>query len=373
MTSTSDSRTKAWLSKPAVRLVAAFAVILGPAAAAPILLSGGVAHADESPLGCYNGRQVVSPSIDGPAGTATVELEDATADPNPLLCNTVALVAYYYAPDPTANTQGQYPQREATAKFYTVTSTDPITISLPTNKCYAQLDLIYGIAQDGSSTVIPYLTGPTYSAEGILLNHQDFTPPVDCTPPPPTPTCSTTTTVTVTATTTDSTEPSTSSSVTPPECTTTTTAPPPTPTCSTTTTVTVTATSTDSTEPSTSSSVTPPECTTTSTVPPSSSTSTVPPSSSTSTVPPSSPTTTSVLGTSTSKAPSSSSTSPVFSTSVLPFSTSKAPTPPGTLPFTGSNAPVKSGVLVALGLISAGGGLVLFAGRRRRAGGHRVG
>jgi hypothetical protein len=88
------------------------------------------------------------------------------------------------------------------------------------------------------------------------------------------------------------------------------------------------------------------------------------------TTPTSTPPTTPTTTISTSVLPTSA-TKPPLSTSVLPFSTSKAPKSShavvaGTLPFTGPTAPVRSGLLTGLGLIAAGGALVMVAGRRRR-------
>jgi hypothetical protein len=400
MTSTTDSRMKLWLRKPIVRLLAAFAVIIGPLAAVPLLVIGSAsADGSAATTDCsYTTPQTETVDFSNAEnGIVSVTLGQYST------CTTMTLLSYN-TPGLPQNGDAQYPQSLLGQDTKAIQPNQTVTFNVQVPGCYSQIDLIWGDTVVNPLTYAYYGFGAATSnhpaGKGVLVQHVDFNPNPGCTPitppttTPPTTACSSTTTDTVTATPTDTTtdtatntasSPAPTSTVTTPDCTTTVTTPPPstptstptttpttptspvstpptTPTCSATTTVTVTATPTD-----TSSSVAP---TTTSTTPDCTTTVTTTPPATTSS---------SVLATSTTKAPTSSpssvSTSQTFSTSVEPFSTSKAPvtTPPNVLPFTGANAPVKSGVIAALALISIGGALVLFAGRRRRNGGHRVG
>jgi hypothetical protein len=325
-----EQRIHTWAQRRRVRVVALAAVIVGPLAAVPFLLASTATAASPSTAAvaaCLNAPEGITVlSFDGPAGTATVELNGPG-------CQTVSLVSYDTPGLPLANGDAQYPQTEVAAETVPVTQADGIvTLNVAEPSCFSQLDLIYGLNQDGTSAVLATLNpvvlpdgtteGP-YSAEGILIAHKDFVQ-ATCTTPPPT--------------TTSSAPPTTTSSAPP---TTTSSAPP---------------TTTSSAPPTTTSSAPP---TTTSSAPPTT-------------------LSTSVLPTSTSRPPTSTTSAVATkSTAVLPFTTTRPPLDDvtgGALPFTGSNLPVRDGVLGGLALVTFGGLLVLVAGRtKRRAGTHRVG
>jgi hypothetical protein len=331
-----EQRIHTWAQRRRVRVVALAAVIVGPLAAVPFLLASTATAASPSTAAvaaCLNAPEGITVlSFDGPAGTATVELNGPG-------CQTVSLVSYDTPGLPLANGDAQYPQTEVAAETVPVTQADGIvTLNVAEPSCFSQLDLIYGLNQDGTSAVLATLNpvvlpdgtteGP-YSAEGILIAHKDFVQ-ATCTTPPTTSSAPPTTTSSAPPTTTSSAPPTTTSS-----------APP---------------TTTSSAPPTTTSSAPP---TTTSSAPPTT-------------------LSTSVLPTSTSRPPTSTTSAVATkSTAVLPFTTTRPPLDDvtgGALPFTGSNLPVRDGVLGGLALVTFGGLLVLVAGRtKRRAGTHRVG
>ncbi len=287
--------------------------------------------ATSPPPSCTNADFTVE-RFNAHAGTAKVLLANPACDGS-----TVSLVSYEKA---GLGTQASYPQTRQDIVSRTLTvAGGPVSLTVAVPACSAQVDLIRG--DDAPAT----LTQAYFAPHGTLLTFGDFGN-VPCTPTSPPPSTSTPPPST-------STSPPPSSSTTPPPSTST---PPP----------------TTSTSPPPSSSTTPPPST--STPPPV----TTPPCISTSSAPPPTTSVTSSATTSTSTSVSATSTSatPTCTVAVLGFAATAAPPAAvdavdGALPFTGPNAPVRGAVLLALGLLSGGGALLLLLGRPTPAGSYR--